>query len=237
MRNTANIFLHSRSAFRLRLQVTLAGVLSLFILMANTRFPASSDDAFTIPPPREQETIEMEHIIPTVQPRAPILAPALPLAEVREVSDDVEVTAETPGYDATIESASVLPDVPAGVRVVPPPPPPPVRATTPEPEPEIFVVVEEMPEIEGGLARLYELLEYPEMARLARIEGRVVVEVIVNPDGRPSDPTIMRSANPMLDQSAIKAVMGLTFKPGKQRGKAVKVRYSIPIRFALTEAP
>lgn len=235
MTTASNYFFHSRSATRLRFEITLIAVLLGLILMAHLTWapPAGSGKPLVLP--RVQETIEIEDILPTTQARPVITVPIAAIVEYVEVSDEEVVGPTLKIRDASLDAAPLLPDSLAGKRVLPPPPPPPQRATPQaEPEAEIFVVVEEMPEIEGGVARLYEVLAYPEMARLAKVEGRVVVEVVVGPEGRPSDPTILRSANPMLDQAAIEAVMKLTFKPGKQRGKAVRVRFSIPIRFELT---
>lgn len=105
-----------------------------------------------------------------------------------------------------------------------------------EEEPEIFVVVEQMPEIIGGNAKIYENLVYPVIARQAGVEGLSVIQVVVEPDGTPSDITVARSASEMLDQAAITAVSQLRFIPGKQRGVPVRVRMAIPIRFRLKRA-
>lgn len=126
------------------------------------------------------------------------------------------------------------------VSTLPPPPPAPAqaedRAIVEEPEPEIFVVVEQMPEIIGGPQKVYEYLEYPPIARQAGMEGLVVIQVIVDPQGIPRDPVVVRSAGEVLDRAAGNAVMQLRFLPGKQRGRAVSVRMAIPIRFRLKDS-
>jgi len=175
----------------------------------------------------QQEVVQMEEIEQTTQEmKAP--PPPRPPVPV-EVPNDVIFEDIELDLDVTL-------DLDAEILDIPPPPPAPALDEEEEPEPEIFVVVENMPTIIGGNSRIYELLEYPEIARQAGIEGMVVVQVVIRPDGKPADPFVARSAGDVLDQAAVNAVMKLTFEPGKQRGKAVSVRMAIPIRFRLKEA-
>lgn len=174
----------------------------------------------------QQEVVQMEEIEQTTQEMKapPPPRPPVPVEVPNDVVfDDIELD-----LDVTLDLDAEILDIP------PPPPAPAVEEE--EPEPEIFVVVEQMPTIIGGNARIYELLEYPEIARQAGIEGMVVVQVVIRPDGTPADPVVARSGGDVLDLAAVNAVMKLTFEPGKQRGKAVSVRLAIPIRFRLKEA-
>ena len=117
-----------------------------------------------------------------------------------------------------------------GMEVQSPPPPP----THPSFEDiEYFVVVEEMPELIGGLAQLQSQIRYPEMARRAGIEGRVYVQFIVNERGDVVNPVVIRGIGGGADEEALKAVSAAKFKPGVQRGQAVNVLYSLPIVFRL----
>ncbi len=234
MTNDSNRFFHSRSATRLRFEATLAAVLLGLIGLANVQF-APGDRDIAAPVPRAQETIEVEEILRTIQPLHTVVVPmAAPIDVFEEVADDVVLEKTELRLDAGLDVAPAPRDGEGAARYLPAPPPPPAATPPPPPdEAEIFVVVEEMPEIEGGLEKLYSVLQYPELARRASVEGRVVVELVIEKSGKPSDPHVVRSANPMLDEAAIEAVMKLTFKPGKQRGKAVRVRYTIPIRFEL----
>ncbi len=75
---------------------------------------------------------------------------------------------------------------------------------------------------------------YPEAARLAGIEGTVVVEALVDVDGKIIDARILKSANPALDEAALKAASQARFTPAKQRDMFVRVWVSIPFRFTLT---
>jgi TonB family protein len=102
----------------------------------------------------------------------------------------------------------------------------------------IFQVVEEMPEFPGGMAEAMKFLakniKYPVAAQQAKIEGRVIVQFVIERDGSVSDVKVMRGVNPELDAEAIRVVsMMPKWIPGKQRGKAVAVKYTMPIMFRL----
>lgn len=99
--------------------------------------------------------------------------------------------------------------------------------------PEVFEVVEEMPRMNGGLADLQQRLVYPAEARAAGIEGKVFIQFVVNETGGVQDATCARSPNVMLCDAAIAAVEATSFTPGHQRGRAVKVRYTLPVDFKL----
>ena len=107
----------------------------------------------------------------------------------------------------------------------------------------IFQVVEEMPEFPGGMSEAMKFLakniKYPVAAQQAKIEGRVIVQFVVERDGSISDIHAMRGVNPDLDAEAIRVVSLMPkWKPGKQRGKAVPVKFTMPIIFRLqTPAP
>ena len=102
----------------------------------------------------------------------------------------------------------------------------------------IFQVVEEMPEFPGGMAEALKFLakniKYPVAAQEAKIEGRVIVQFVIERDGSVSDAKVMRGVNSELDAEAIRVVsMMPKWIPGKQRGKAVAVKYTMPIMFRL----
>ena len=101
-----------------------------------------------------------------------------------------------------------------------------------------FQVVEEMPEFPGGMQEcmmfLAKNVKYPVSAQEAKIEGRVIVQFVVKKDGTIADPIIMRGVSPELDAEALRVVSLMpNWKPGRQRGKAVNVKYTIPIMFRL----
>ncbi len=71
------------------------------------------------------------------------------------------------------------------------------------------------------------------MARKAGIEGRVIIQFIVNEQGSVEDPRVVRGIGGGCDEEALRAVRQAKFKPGRQRGQPVRVQYSLPIVFKL----
>ena len=100
-------------------------------------------------------------------------------------------------------------------------------------EEEVFMIVERMPELIGGLGSIQSKIKYPEVAKKAGIEGRVFIQFIVDKNGYVSDPVVVRGIGGGCDEEAVRAVSQAKFKPGTQRGKAVKVKMSLPITFKL----
>jgi len=102
----------------------------------------------------------------------------------------------------------------------------------------VFFIVEDMPEFPGGEAALRKYIaqsvKYPVIAQENGIQGRVYVSFVVNTKGKVTDVKIARGVDPNLDKEAIRVVNAMpAWKPGKQRGKAVKVSYTVPINFVL----
>lgn len=97
--------------------------------------------------------------------------------------------------------------------------------------------VEEMPELAGGLDTLQSLIQYPEQAQEARVEGRVFVEFVVTETGSVEEALVRRGVHPALDAEALRVVRLLKFRPGQQRGRPVRVRFSLPVTFRLEERP
>jgi protein TonB len=112
-----------------------------------------------------------------------------------------------------------------------PPPPPPV-AERPSSD-EVFVVTETPPVLMGGLSGLMQKISYPEIARKAGIEGRVFLQFIVEKDGTTSNIAVIRGIGAGCDEEAVRAVEGARFRPGKQRGRPVRVKMSLPVTFRL----
>ena len=107
-----------------------------------------------------------------------------------------------------------------------------------ESDEEFFMVVENMPEFPGGDAGLMKYIQknvkYPPIAKEYNITGKVFVSFIVDKSGSVSDVKIARGVDKSLDAEALRVVKSLPkYKPGKQRGKAVRVMFTIPINFTL----
>lgn len=103
-------------------------------------------------------------------------------------------------------------------------------------EEDFFVVVEQMPQLIGGMAGLQAKVEYPEMARRAGIEGRVTVQFIVNENGDVENAKVVRGIGGGADEEALRVVQQAKFEPGIQRGRAVRVQYALSINFRLEDS-
>lgn len=208
-----------QGAYVRRLQ--LGGVVALLVTIGAFRIDVGPEapDALRL---ADQELVAVEEIAQTLQVRRPPPPPRPPVPV--EVPDDAVLEDIDLDLDVTL-------DVELAVADLPPPPPEPEEE---DPGSEIFFVVEEMPEMVGGMAALVADLDYPEIARKAEMEGMVVVQVTIPPSGIPADPKIVRSVAKVLDNAAIEAVMRQTFTPGRQRGRPVTVAINIPVTFRLS---
>ena len=113
----------------------------------------------------------------------------------------------------------------------------------PAEEGEIFQVVEEQPMFPGGMQEMMKFLQqnikYPKEAQEQGKQGRVIVQFVVNKDGSISNDSVVRSVDPQLDAEALRVVRSMpNWTPGKQRGKEVRVRFTLPVTFHLNgDAP
>ena len=103
---------------------------------------------------------------------------------------------------------------------------------------EFFMVVENMPEFPGGdlglMKYIKKNIKYPKIAKDNNITGKVYVSFIVDKSGSATNVKIVRGVDDNLDAEAIRVIKSLPkYKPGKQRGKAVRVMFTIPINFKL----
>lgn len=103
---------------------------------------------------------------------------------------------------------------------------------------ETFMVVEQMPEFPGGIQELMSFLskniKYPKAAQKNGIQGRVIVQFVVEKDGTPTEFKVMRSVDPDLDAEALRVMKEMPkWKPGMQKGQVVRVKYTLPVTFRL----
>lgn len=108
----------------------------------------------------------------------------------------------------------------------------------PAEEDPVFEVVENMPEFAGGMGGLMQYLskniKYPVEAQKAGIQGRVIMQVIIDKDGNVTNPKVTQPVDPLLDTEAIRVTASMPkWKPGTQRGMPVNVKYTFPIVFRL----
>ena len=98
----------------------------------------------------------------------------------------------------------------------------------------IYLNVEKMPIIKGGFAAVGKKIKYPNIAKQMGMQGVVYIGFIVNSEGKVEDPKILKSVAKILDEEAIRVVeKEIEFEPGYQEGKAVPVRFVLPIKFKL----
>lgn len=207
-----------RNYYNLYMQVGIILTLVILLIMFKVPFQAKNKENFTQP---KQETVKMEQVVQTHQELKPP-PPPVPQAPVAVPNDQVI-------NDAPIDLNAEL-DINAPIKM--PPPPPPQKKQQNESQ-QVFIVVEHMPVLIGGLAELQKKIHYPELARKAGIEGRVYVQFVVDEHGNVVNPKVIRGIGGGCDQEALRAVRQAKFKPGMQRGRPVKVRYSLPIVFKL----
>ena len=172
-----------------------------------------------------EEEIDIQQTTQETPPPPP--PPAMQEVEVLDIVDD----------DVKTESVEIKTEDDKDVEVVIAPP---VEAPVEdEVEEEIFVVVESMPEFPGGqqemMKYIAETIKYPVIAQENGIQGRVICQFVIEKDGRVTDIQVVRSSgDASLDKEAERVIKTMPkWKPGKQRGKPVRVKYTIPVSFRL----
>ena len=169
-----------------------------------------------IPVTREEE------IRKTTPPPTPIL-----IEELHIVDNDTEIEVELEIEDTEATEETVITIAPIIQQ-----------AEEKEDDNKIFYAVEQAPEFPGGNIALLRYLQsevkYPVIAQENGIEGTVTINFVVDKDGGISEARILRSVDNSLDKEALRVVNSLPkWNPGKQGGKAVRVNYSVPIKFKL----
>ena len=172
-----------------------------------------------------EEEIDIQQTSQETPPPPPPPAP-VEVEVLNVVEDDVEV-----------EEIQINTEDDKDVEVVIAPP---VEAPEEEEEEEeIFMIVESMPEFPGGQQALFKYLaenvKYPVIAQENGIQGRVICQFVVEKDGKVSDIQVVRSSGEAsLDKEAQRVINSMPkWKPGKQRGKPVRVKYTLPVNFRL----
>jgi protein TonB len=185
--------------------------------------------------------VEMKKEIPVARETQKFTAPVIKkdelvkeenqVKQMDKLDDKVAVGTENKEgvKDRTVEA------VRNDIAVAAPPPPP---APKPEVATKVFDVVEEMPSFPGGQGALMSYLasniKYPVVAQENGVYGRVIVSFVVERDGSISDVRVARSVDPSLDREAQRVVKSMPrWKPGKQNGSAVRVKYTVPVVFRL----
>jgi len=167
----------------------------------------------------DEEVVEINKPITPPPPPPPVSIP-----EVVEVVEDEKI----------IDKPVLLLDPELDIDIV--------IETEEEPEPIIeivFDIVEETPEFIGGIEKLYEYLGnniiYPQQAKDFSIQGKVFVQFVVWKDGTIRDVKVVKGTHKLLDKEALRVITNMpNWKPGKQRGKNVNARFTLPIKFRIS---
>ena len=205
----ANLKLKYRKVFEFSLVLSLFMMVILFQSLRAISLEATKTETPDI-------KIEVADIPPTEQIKRPP-PPPKPSIPIPTESEDVP-------EDLTIETTEV------DLTDIPPPPAPPEE----DDEMNIFVPYDEAPFPIGGFPAIQRALKYPEIARKAGIEGRVIVQVLVSAKGRVIKTRVIKSlGHSGCDEAAVKAIKTVKWKPALQRDKPVKVWVAIPVIFKL----
>jgi len=154
--------------------------------------------------------------------------PPPPAVQEVQVLTIVEDNVETEEINITSEETNKEVEFQAPIEI----------AKEEEEEDVVFVIVEDKPQFPGGdqamMKWLAENIKYPVIAQENGMQGRVICQFVVNKDGSIVDIDVVRSVDPSLDKEAIRVIKSMPkWKPGKQRGKPVRVKFTLPVVFRL----
>lgn len=200
-------------------------MISLFLTVMAFEWKSYDDNGLVNLGTLDADFEELQDIPITEQPPPP--PPQVTPPEIIEVPDEEEIEEEIEvNLDVEVTEETVIEDV--------------VFEEAPEEEAadEIFQFVEDQPEPVGGLKAFYEYvskeINYPPQARRMTIEGKVYVTFVVGKDGSITDVKVLKGIGGGCDEEAVRVLSGAPkWKPGKQRGRPVKVRMQLPIIFQL----
>ncbi|MDR0845628.1 MAG: TonB family protein [Tannerella sp.] len=179
------------------------------------------------------DIVAEEEIEITKQDEPPPPPPPPPAPVVAEVLNVVEDNVEVANQDL-LSSEDTQTEAQTQTYV----PPAVVVEEEEESENHVFMLVEKMPEFPGGQVALMnwiaKAIKYPVVAQENGISGRVTCQFVVNKDGTIVDAEVVRSIDPSLDKEALRVISIMPkWTPGEQRGKPVRVKFTVPIAFRL----
>lgn len=215
--------LNKKSGMFLNLGLTI----SLLVTIVAFEWPDRGDQGIIDLGSVDDDFEDILEIPPTVQPPPP--PPKVQIPEIIEVPDEEEIEEEIDvELDVEVTEDTRVEEI--------------VFDESPDDEnvDEIFNIVEDQPEFPGGLAAFYKYIrgkiKYPSQARRMGIEGRVYIQFVVDKDGSITDIQSVKGIGAGCDEEAVRVMKTVPkFKPGRQRGRAVRVRMSLPISFQLAK--
>lgn len=177
------------------------------------------------------EPVFVETLLPITYPEEklePPPPPAIKVAELLNIVDD-----DDPDADAVVVGSEDT-EEPFVIKYIP-------LEVEPENAPvedEIFATAEKMPEFPGGSSALFQYLnkniKYPVVPQEQGIQGRVIIQFVVDKDGTITNPVVVRSIDPYLDKEALRVIKAMPkWNPGIQGVRPVRVKYTVPVTFRL----
>ena len=211
----------------LYLQIGLVVILAAALMALEVKsYDKEEKEQFVREASEEQEEIiiqtQQDELPPPPPPEQPEVTTEFEVVEDdKEITNELVVDAEVKEETKNIEITPVV-----------------VEEEEEEEEQQIFTVVENDPEFPGGMDALYKYLaqniKYPQLARDNNITGRVYVTFVVERDGSITGCRVLRDIGGGCGQEAIRVVKSMPkWTPGKQRGKAVRVQFNLPVNFNL----
>lgn len=211
--------------------VEIGFVISLLVVLFAFEYQTKEQQTATLE--ADEQVVEVEDMVPITEetPPEPEAAPKIPvLSDQIEIVDD-EIKVDDSMFQNLEDSQDMGVEIMDYVEEV--------EEEEVEEEAIPFQLVEEKPSFNGGDANEFskwvnEKLVYPEIAKENGVQGRVMLQFTVNPDGTVSNVKVLRGVDSSLDKEAVRVVSSSPkWKPGKQRDRAVKVTYTFPVIFQL----
>ena len=209
--------------------VQIGLVVSLGIILLAFEWTSKVEQASSLGQMTEQQVEDeiipitrQEEVKPPPPPPPPKVVEVLNIVDDDvEIDDELEIMDSEADDETSIDVAPVIQDQEEEAD-----------------EGQVFFIVEDMPEFPGGELALRKFIanaiKYPVIAQENGIQGKVYVNFVVDKDGSVTSARIARGVDASLDKEALRVVNNLPkWKPGKQRGKPVRVSYTVPISFVL----
>jgi len=204
---------------RYRLYLKFGIIISISLMIAAFKF--SPKGIIIVNSPIDtQELIKIEDVINTIQKVTPPELPKRPQiieATIDETPEDIILTDNNLDQDVDVGPVENRPEL----------------HRIDNNDEKFYLFPDQYPEPVGGIKAIWEKVHYTEIAKKAGIEGTVIIEADIDKEGNVVDAKIVRSIGGGLDEVSLNAVKQTRFKPGMQRGRQVKVRMTIPIKFVL----
>jgi len=201
-----------RSSHTILLQIGI--ICSLLFFIAATNLEIKNDSADDLVVSKTIDPVTLTILPPSIPPEKP--APHKP-SVLNPVPDDSIIDPEPLTFEEFYINSKVFKLPPSSLLE----------------KNEILDFVEIMPDMIGGVSKLYAEIDYPKQARIIGVEGKVIVQYIVNEKGEVENPEIIRAIGGGCDEEVLRAIKLMSFTPGIQNGRFVKVKLSQMVTFKL----